>query len=130
MVRDHPFGLGLRNYEVAYNQYDWSDGRYGLSMNVHSTYLQVLAELGYVGAILYANLLWYCSRACLKLRRHEDAGVVQLANGLLASMGAFMVGSAFGAQFLIDLNWYTFALIAALSRSVREPERSAERKLA
>ena len=38
------------------------------------------------------------------------------ANGLMASIVAFLVGGAFLAQALNDLNWMTFALVAILDR--------------
>src|SRR5205823_12024642 len=53
------FGVGLRQYEQAYDQYDFLNGRYGRKRAVHSAHVQVFAELGFIGATLWVLLFGY-----------------------------------------------------------------------
>ncbi len=125
MVRDNPAGVGLRNYEAAYDRYDYSGGRYGSKRSVHSSHFQVLAETGYAGALVWAGLFGYAFFACLRIRarsRHDALSPADqrfyftMANALIVSMVGFLVGGAFIALALNDLTWLTFALVASLDR--------------
>jgi probable O-glycosylation ligase (exosortase A-associated) len=130
MALDRPLGVGLRNYEAAYDQYDFSGGRYGQQRSVHSSHLQVLAETGFVGATVYVALFVYALVVALRVRararRPSIAPDVRYflfttANALIASMVGFLVGGSFIALALNDLTWLTFALVAALDRLSRAP---------
>jgi O-antigen ligase len=125
MLESHPFGVGLRQYEAAYDQYDFSFGRYGHHRAVHNSHVQVLAELGYFGAAVWTSLLLYSYFACIRVRaRSRDAGITPemaqflftSANGLLTSMTAFVVAGSFLSLALNDVTWLTFAMVAALDR--------------
>jgi putative inorganic carbon (HCO3(-)) transporter len=125
MVSSQPFGLGLFNYESAYDQYDWLDGRFGHRRSVHSSHFQVLAETGILGACAWVFLLGYAFWVAFRIRRRStrpglsaDDRVTFLTagNALIASMMAFVVGGSFIALALNDLTWITFALVAALDR--------------
>jgi O-antigen ligase len=125
VARDNPLGIGLRNFETVYDAYDTSRGAYGERRSSHSTHFQILAETGYPGFAAYACLVVSSGLILLRIRRRTrrpendpDANTLATAsaNGLLASMAAFLVGGTFLAQALNDLNWITFALIAALDR--------------
>lgn len=125
MVRDHPFGVGLKNFEANFNRYDFLDGRYGTSRDVHSTHFQVLAETGYLGFAVYAALIAAAVFFALRARaRSKHPGLDRVdrrflfttANALIVSICAFLVGGSFNSLLLNDLNWYTFALVAALDR--------------
>jgi putative inorganic carbon (hco3(-)) transporter len=125
MAEQNFFGVGLRQYENAYDNYDFLDGRYGRERSVHSVYYQVLAELGFPGAAVWAFLLLYSLFACWRIRARasspdlpDDARefVFTSANALMVSMTGFMVGGSFLTLALNDLTWLTFGLIAALDR--------------
>jgi putative inorganic carbon (HCO3(-)) transporter len=123
MVEDRPLGVGLRQYEQAYDLYDFSHARYGHHRAVHNSHMQVLAEVGYGGEIVWLGLFGYAVFACLRVRyrsRDErlDPGVGRFlwatANGLLASMFAFVVGGSFLSLALNDVTWLTFGMVGAL----------------
>jgi probable O-glycosylation ligase (exosortase A-associated) len=125
MAERNFFGVGLRQYDNAYDQYDFLDGRYGRGRSVHSSHYQVLAELGYPGAAVWAVLLLYSFVVGWKIRARawapelsadEQNFVFTCANALVVSMAAFMVGGSFLALALNDLTWLTFALLAGLDR--------------
>jgi putative inorganic carbon (HCO3(-)) transporter len=125
MGMSNAFGVGLRQYEVAYDKYDFLFGRFGRQRAVHSAHVQVFAELGFLGAAVWFAMFVYAFFACLRVRARsrlahiqpDDAHVLfTLANALLTSMTGFVVGGAFLALALNDLTWLTFAMVAALDR--------------
>ena len=140
MVEEHPGGIGLFNYEAAYDRFDFTNGRFGRHRSVHSSHFQVLAETGYLGFAAYAGLLGYSFWCTLRIRRRamrpnippEDAHVMlACANALLASGVAFVVGGSFVAMALNDLTWLCFALVASLDpisrRLCEQHERESPR---
>lgn len=125
MAADRPLGVGLRNFGDAYDSYDFSGGRYGRGRDVHSSYFQMIAELGFGGGLVFIWLLVYTcvvlfrirSRATsLQLKPDDRQLFLTVANGVLASVVSFIVGGAFGSYALNDLTWYSFAVTAALDR--------------
>jgi probable O-glycosylation ligase (exosortase A-associated) len=128
----HPLGVGIRQYEQAYDDFDTTHGRYGHKRSVHSSHVQVFAELGPLGAAIWAAMFAYAGYVCLRVRaRSSDPNLpprqqrllFTLANALMTSMAGFVAGGAFLALALNDLTWLTFALVAACDRLSRaEPD--------
>ena len=125
MALDHPlFGVGLRGYDSAYDRYDFLNGRYGLGRSVHSSHFQVLAETGIAGAVLWVWLFGYAYLIVARVRARsrglmsaeESRFFFTMANAVIASMTAFLVGGSFIALALNDLTWLTFVLVVALDR--------------
>jgi len=123
MVEDRPLGVGLRQYEQAYDLYDFSHARYGHHRAVHNSHMQVLAEIGYGGEIVWLGVFGYAAFACLRVRvrsRDErlDPDTARFlwatANGLLVSMFAFVIGGSFLSLALNDVTWLTFGMVGAL----------------
>jgi probable O-glycosylation ligase (exosortase A-associated) len=125
MAEAEPLGIGLRNYEYAYDQYDFSHGQFGRGRSVHSSHFQVLAELGYFGAMLWVGQFLVALAISFRIRRQSRTPglsessarfLLTLSNGLIASMAGFLVGGSFIALALNDLTWLTFGLVAAADR--------------
>jgi len=125
MVEDNPLGVGLRQYEQAYDKYDFSNGRYGHHRAVHNSHVQVLAEIGYGGAAVWLGLFGIAFFTCFRVRaRSEDESLDPqfrhflwtTANGLIVSMFAFIVGGSFLSLALNDVTWLTFGMVGALGR--------------
>jgi O-antigen ligase len=136
MALARPLGVGLRQYESAYDDFDFLYGRFGKGRAVHSAHVQVLAELGFVGAAIWAGLFAYAAYACVRIRAQsfderlsaaERQFLFTTANGLLVSMFSFVVGGAFLSAALNDITWLTFALVAALHRVARPQEELVAR---
>ena len=90
--------------------------------------MQVLAEMGFPGLIVWLSLLGYSGWAGLKVRSRASRGDPSsgeayfdftMANAFLASMSAFVIGGSFIALALNDLTWLTFALFASMERLSR-----------
>jgi putative inorganic carbon (HCO3(-)) transporter len=130
MVQEHPLGIGLRQYEQAYDKYDFSYGKYGHHRAVHNSHVQVLAEIGYAGAAVWLGMFGFAFYTCFRVRaRSRDESLdPQLrrflwttANGLLVSMFSFVVGGAFLSLALNDVTWLTFGMVGALGRIAARP---------
>jgi len=141
MADAQPLGIGLRNYEFAYDTYDFSNGRFGHNRAVHSSHFQVLAELGYPGAAIWIGEFGLAFIIALRLRgKAKTPGLPPEASRLIASvstavvvsMAGFLVGGSFLAMALNDVTWLTFALLAALdrvaARMILEAKRSPARE--
>jgi putative inorganic carbon (hco3(-)) transporter len=125
MVAAHPLGVGLKQYEAAYDLFDFSFGRYGHHRAVHNSHVQVLAELGYFGLTVWIGLWAYAYFACMRIRWRSRAAhlspehqrlFLTMANGLLTSMTGFIVGGSFLSLAYNDLTWLTFGMVAGLDR--------------
>lgn len=128
MSVDNPLGVGMRNFDVTYNKYDFLDGKYGRSRAVHNSHLQVLAEQGFVGFSVWIWLFWTAITACLRMRQMADSQLADtpegqfiwdMATALVVSMVGFLVGGTFIALALNDLTWIMFGFVAALDRLSR-----------
>jgi putative inorganic carbon (hco3(-)) transporter len=123
------FGVGLRQYEAAYDDYDFLHGRFGRKRAVHSAHVQVFAEQGFFGFAVWVGLFAWAFIACLRIRARshserltpDDARLLfTTANALLTSMTGFLIGGSFLALALNDVTWLTFAMVASVDRlSVR-----------
>jgi putative inorganic carbon (HCO3(-)) transporter len=123
MLQENPLGVGLRQYEAAYDKYDFSRGHYGHHRAVHSSHFQVLSELGYPGALIWFSMFLYAGFTCLRVRlRSRDPALDPkvsrflwtTANGLFVSMLGFLVGGSFLSLALNEITWLTFGMVGAL----------------
>ncbi|MFN7978436.1 MAG: O-antigen ligase family protein [Vicinamibacterales bacterium] len=134
MAANNPLGVGLRYFNLAYDEYDDMNGAHGVARAVHSSHFQVLAELGYLGMALWIGLFGYAVTVCLRIRfaaaklaglSDEDRHFyMTMATAFVASMLAFLVGGAFLAAAFNDLTWLTFGGVAALQRLFRADQQS------
>lgn len=122
---DNPLGVGMFNFGDRYDQYDFTGGRYGKNRVAHNSHLQVLAENGFLGFMIWVFLFAYSFRVCFRIWRStpsalDDPEYIKfyrsMSLALLISMCGFIVGGTFASMALNDLTWMTFALIAALHR--------------
>jgi putative inorganic carbon (HCO3(-)) transporter len=122
MVNANPlFGVGFNGYNPSYNEYDFSDGRYGRNRSVHSTFFGVLAELGYPGAIIFALVLVSAFRSCSLVRKRaaQDpmlSGSGKSALALETSLVAFVVSGIFLPSQYSEMFWHMIGLTVALNR--------------
>jgi probable O-glycosylation ligase (exosortase A-associated) len=138
MAEANPMGVGLRNFEQAYDQYDFSNGQYGSHRSVHNSYLQALTEAGFLGlfvwVLLFLSALWIGLKTRRLYKRPELDPETQRffftsSNALIASLIAFMIGGSFGAEVLSDLNWFSFGLMVSLDRLGKEALAAARQPI-
>jgi O-antigen ligase len=118
MAKDHPIlGFGPRNSNLFSQQY-------GADMEnraIHSQYLQVAADTGFVGMSLYLLLLFTVWQDVKRVRRWaktqtgEDARrVYAMAAGVEASMAVFCAGAVFLSLEVFELPYLLLMIGAKL----------------
>jgi O-antigen ligase len=125
MFDNHPFtGVGLGNFvvvEPSYADQNLNLDRVGLIVNqphrTHNTYLEVAAELGVVGVLLFLGVIGAALRPALRgiARMAARADTLEApARGLVAgAIGMFAAYIFISAQWEKQL-WLVFALLAAV----------------
>jgi O-antigen ligase len=104
----------MSNFSVAEGNYLASLGLRGKWSNTHNTYLQVTAELGYVGATFFFALLLLAGGRALVLRRPTGSGSGD-SGGAQPEFIAALAGFAAGAYFLSHAYFYAYYALAALT---------------
>ena len=126
MANDRPvLGVGHQAYEAAYDDYDPSEGQYGTRRAVHSSWMGVLAELGYVGLFLFVLIICNAFVACFRAQRlaKRDPSLQNLGKMAMAIEGAlvvYCVGGTFLSHQYLELHWHMLALSMVVDRLVRE----------
>jgi O-antigen ligase len=127
MWLDHPFGVGLDNYQVVYPAYRDPRAEAGI-VESHTAYVTVLAEMGFLGLLAFLWVLgaFFARTALPAARTARDTTLHALATG------AFAASLALAAQaFTYSLEaskfwWFAIGLgIAAWCMASREPAAEA-----
>lgn len=118
-------GVGHNAYSVMYDTYDPSEGAYGFSRAVHSTWFAILAELGYTGLLLFllilANALLACRRARRLAKKHPELeNLGYFATAIEGALVAAAVGGTFITFQYVEMLWHTLALSIVVDRLVAE----------
>lgn len=119
MAADYPvFGVGIRNSNLFSFQY----GADKLGRTIHSNYLQIAADNGFVGLALFLAVLataWRSTRRCRRFvagRTDPEARrIFALASGLECSMIVFCIGSLFLSLEVFELPYLLLLLGAQLA---------------
>jgi len=145
MYLDNPiFGVGPGQYPWNFYDYRTEDAGYIVGMYyTHSFYFELLAEMGTVGVLLIAGLVYYNFRDLALVKRicnaqlkafasadgrssgRERARQIEriaraqaYANGLSAAFLGFLVGSAFLSTLYYTTFWILTGITVALRRCV------------
>lgn len=143
IVKEHPTGIGPGCYPAYYNQFDTTNGFYGLFRSVHSSHFQMLVDSGYLGLFIWV-LLFFISYTKLWKIKHiikskiddevKSKFYTDLANMLICSQTVFLLGGAFYEFAYNDITWITFALVISIENLIEKelknrkpPERQNQR---
>lgn len=127
MVEANPLGVGPGCYPAFYDQFDISDGKYGNFRSVHSSHFQILADAGYLGALVWILLFLVSYWKLFKIRILAKKEVIDpdssefythISSMLICSMTVFITGGAFYEYAYNDITWLIFALIIATERNI------------
>jgi probable O-glycosylation ligase (exosortase A-associated) len=119
IAKENPIlGVGPRNASELSFEY----GAAFQGQTIHSTFLQIAADNGFVGLALYLSLFataWYCLYRCRRLvgksRDHESQRIAACASGIESSMFLYAVGSAFLSLETFELPYLLLLLAAQLA---------------
>lgn len=114
LVRAHPFlgvGVGQFNEEIS------------IPMTAHNSYLLSAAELGVMGLVLWAGMLWTSMKVAVTVALAPPPGIdrdlVRFGQALAASLAAIFVGIFFLSFCYKQLLFVWLGLAAALHGAVR-----------
>ena len=109
---EHPFGAGLKMHNILMKRISSS------LKEVHSAFLEVAADLGFLGAILFAMIFWRLLRGMQKIKSLgvESTNLKSLAEGIEGSLIAFAVSG----MFLPVAYHASFYILAGMALAVRE----------
>src|SRR4051794_30630003 len=132
MWRAHPVnGVGVGNFQTSSVHYLLKPGaikRGDLIVTqpkvAHNTYLQVLAEMGVVGLVLFLTILlfalWCAFRAARLFARKRDLRMELLARGVLISLIGLLVSYFFISEMYNKQFWLLLGLGPAIWAIARQ----------
>jgi O-antigen ligase len=134
MTRDPVFGVGLRNFQVAEGTISAQARRAERGLGVrwgaaHNTFVQIGAELGFPGLVLFValfvNVFLVLGRAARRFRADDsDPEASRLAQTLMASLVGFLVGGFFLSLAYADLLYTLVAFSIGMDKIARSAPRA------
>jgi len=134
MTGNPMFGVGIRNFQVAEGTISAQARRAERGLGVrwgaaHNTFVQIGAELGIPGLLLFVGLLVQVFRAlgrAARRFRNGDYGpeASRLAQTLMASLVAFVVGGFFLSLAYADLLYTLVAFSIGMDKIARSTQRA------
>jgi putative inorganic carbon (HCO3(-)) transporter len=124
MTVDYPLGVGPGCYNTLYNLYDYSSGQYGFSRTVHSSHFEVLAEVGFLGSVVWLALFIVALLKCFKMKslakfnglhRSSNIFVYHTSIMLFTSLLVYFIGGSFYALAYNPILWLLFGMVVMLS---------------
>jgi O-antigen ligase len=120
MFAHHPLvGVGPGNFDghyLEYSQYIGLDPR-AVPRQPHDLYLEVLSERGLLGAAAFGALLGFALVGAFRARRHPDAELALLAEGIFVAFVALLVTGLFLHAAYPRYLWITVGLALAARRA-------------
>lgn len=119
MLKDYPMGVGIGGYQQLSELYlDESATSYSVQNRaVHSTWFQLLGEVGWIGAAIFLCLLFSTWRLLSDTKKHlieqgrNDAYFQMIS--LQCAMISFMVAATFIDRIRAEMFFWLFLFIAA-----------------
>lgn len=118
MANKYPFsGVGYFNFIPYYETYYRSDMLYGASELAHNIFVQVGADLGYVGLTIYLYLIFLSFRCAVKAKRNSmtSKGIIfYIAPATNLSLLGFVVAGQFVSVVYYPYFWINLAIVSCL----------------
>lgn len=121
MAREHPWlGVGMGNYEVVYAQYRLINWEEPLG-HAHNYFLNILAETGLLGLLVYGKVWLIIMIISWRIRRHPDYLARAVGIGLLGTWTYLTVHSLFDNLYVNNLfihMGFLIGLVAVLHHQI------------
>lgn len=123
MARAHPWlGVGFGNYEVAYDEYRLINWKFPLG-HAHNYYLNVFAEAGMIGLIVYVFLWAIIVTLTWRARRHPHRQARLTAIGLLGTWTYLMAHSLTDNLYVNNLFLHVGVMLGILAVLVAQQRK-------
>jgi len=121
ILKDHPLGIGLRNYETVFQIYNQSFFSDKIVTYSHNDYLQLLIETGWIGFFfLIGGFVFFMGKNFLLIRRLDtkcDPVRFFLATGAFSGIMSLVFHSFFDFNLQIPANCLYFVVLMAILSS-------------
>jgi O-antigen ligase len=132
MLMDRPLlGIGLNNFSYLYQDYTKSLGLAPSASNrsPHNLYLEVAAETGVLGLVVFLTMVTVAMRSVLVARRKFiDAGMEDYANlttGFAIAFAGYLLAALFVHAAYARYFYLLLGIAFALSNMFEEPEKES-----
>jgi len=133
MAKDHPFGGGSSAFIYYSDEYIPETIHTGTKRNraVHSTWFEVLAEIGYLGFISFCGVIYYsiitCYRASKRLKENKDKERYFKVIAINCALLSFLVTMTFLNRFRAEiLYWLILYTAIAYNLYVLQPKQQVK----
>lgn len=115
---DYPFGLGTRGFELVSPRYIRQEVATGRSRNksVHSSWFEVLTEIGYIGFLIFIALMFSCYRCLRKVRYYlKSQGDIDQYFKVIAiqcSLVSYLVCATFMNRYRAEILYWIILFVA------------------
>jgi len=120
LVKDYPFGVGAQGYEILSQNYVPEEFfAHGVERKaVHSIWFQALAEVGWLGAVVFIALIVSSLRSLNRVRRKciedEDLSTFYLSQALFSAFIGLLITSSFINQFRVQIVYWCILFVSCL----------------
>ncbi len=120
IIKNNPIlGVGLNNYTIIMSTYDFTGITYTYFQPVHNVFLQLAAEIGIGGLLVFVVFLFMLYRTAILTLRQSDAYHREQLIGLICGITALLVHQTMNNGTIdaetFELFWLFAGLIAAFS---------------
>ena len=131
IIKDHPLGIGLRNYETVFSVYNQSFVSDKTVTYAHNDYLQLLIETGWAGfGTLIGGFIFFLVKTFRRIRRLDsryDSIRFYFAVGAFSGIISMVCHSFFDFNLQIPANCLYFVTLLAVLSSCTEHATDHER---
>ena len=124
IIKDHPLGIGLQNYETVFSVYNQSFVSDKTVTYPHNDYLQLLIETGWVGfGTLIGGFIFFIVKNFQRIRRFDskyDSMRFYFAIGAFSGLITMVCHSFFDFNLQIPANCLYFVTLLAILSSCTE----------
>ncbi len=129
MTRANPWlGVGMGNYEAAYPSYRLLNWDEPLG-HAHNYYLNILAETGLIGLLVYGKVWIFIIWLTWRARQHPDPLSRWVASGLLGSWFYLAVHSFFDNLYVNNLFLHIGLMVGILAVLYRQATQSVKLRI-
>lgn len=133
MFQDHPLaGVGVNNYPTHYLDYSSSVGLDPRleARSAHSLYLQIAAETGILGILLFGAILWLTFRGLLRapaaFRQLGLGDSAEITRALTIGLMGYLVAATFLHAAYPRYMWLLLGIALAIPNIIRNERRARQ----